>query len=772
MNLSPQQKAVMSWASSGSGHLNLAARAGTGKTTTLIELCKRIEGTAFLGAFNKKIAEEIKLRLADAGVESSKTSSTMHAAGFGAWKRVSPSCEVEESKVFNICKSLNIERTRIGTICKAVSLAKQHLFAANVAPASWEYLWDQFELEVDLPFGESVVEDCRKVLSASIAQDDSIIDFDDMLYAPVMHEARIPSYDWVLIDEAQDTNAARRELAIRMLNGSGRLVAVGDECQPEGTMVEKVIKSGKFQVKERVSVPIESLELGDYVSSFSFKDHRVYARRVLGITERVHVGAMINCTTQDGRKSLYTPNHHCIARLKAKGFCTYMMQRGKSFRLGVSTLSHIGVGAGPLTRLRSEDADAVWILDTYPTKREALCAEASISAVYRIPQLMFTAKQSAGCLFTQEQLDSIWGKIDNQKDAAKCLNAFGRMREYPYFKRGQLNGTFRRPHVVQACNLLKHSEMLGRDIKWVEISAIRRTGFITKVYSLSIDKEKNYFADGLLTHNCQAIYGFTGADADAMKLIKDQLGSVDLPLNVTYRCPQAVVRLAQSWVPDIQAAPGSPEGKVVTLKESAFSMSLPKDQDVILCRNTKPLLELAYTAIRQGRGVRVEGREIGRGLLKLAQRFKEDRLREIQPRLENYRLEEVNRLREKGKLNQITAVEDKCECLSLMISQTLESGGQFLAHLEKRIESLFGDTYGKQSLLTLSTIHKSKGREWPTVWLWGRNRYQPSYYAKLSWDRGIQWPLGQERNLCYVAVTRAKSTLAEIEVDVPFRKVP
>ena len=44
----------------------------------------------------------------------------------------------------------------------------------------------------------------------------------------------------------------------------------------------------------------------------------------------------------------------------------------------------------------------------------------------------------------------------------------------------------------------------------------------------------------------------------------------------------------------------------------------------------------------------------------------------------------------------------------------------------------------------------------------GRNRYMPSPYAKKEWE------LQQEENLAYVAVTRAKGEL--VEVEVPFKK--
>lgn len=57
------------------------------------------------------------------------------------------------------------------------------------------------------------------------------IDFDDMVYLPLVFKLRLFPQDWVLIDEAQDTNPTRRALAARMLKPGGRVIAVGDPRQ-------------------------------------------------------------------------------------------------------------------------------------------------------------------------------------------------------------------------------------------------------------------------------------------------------------------------------------------------------------------------------------------------------------------------------------------------------------------------------------------------------------------------------------------------------------
>lgn len=261
----------------------------------------------------------------------------------------------------------------------------------------------------------------------------------------------------------------------------------------------------------------------------------------------------------------------------------------------------------------------------------------------------------------------------------------------------------------------------------------------------------------------QAINGFTGADSDSLDLIEREFDTQVLPLNVTYRCPKSVVRLAQQWVPDFQAHEDNPEGEVETVNEDDFwakTLGELTNQDAILCRNTKPLVALAYTLLRQGRACRVEGREIGEGLIALAQRWKIKTLSQLTLRLEAYKARETAKWAEKGMEDKIQAVEDKVDTLALLIEKLTLEGKKEILDLVSFINSMFADTEGPQTVLTLSTVHKSKGREWGHVCIWGRNAYMPSKYARKDWQ------LVQEDNLQYVAVTRAKSKLTEVIVEV------
>lgn len=265
----------------------------------------------------------------------------------------------------------------------------------------------------------------------------------------------------------------------------------------------------------------------------------------------------------------------------------------------------------------------------------------------------------------------------------------------------------------------------------------------------------------------QAIYGFTGADNDAMEVIRKEFNCEVMPLTVTRRCPKAVVRMAQQWVPDYEAHTDAPEGSVDLVMEKALE-GLPaesfRSSDAMLCRNMKPLVAFAFSLIRRNIPCHVEGKDIGEGLMALAKKWKVKTLDALSARLEKHLEREVPRLLAKGLEQKAESLSDRVGTLQIIISSCDSGAG--IAGLKARIESLFGNTpEGEQpKTFTLATIHRSKGREWERVYWLGRNRYQPSPFARQEWQAE------QERNLMYVAATRAKRELVDVIVPLAPKK--
>ena len=232
-------------------------------------------------------------------------------------------------------------------------------------------------------------------------------------------------------------------------------------------------------------------------------------------------------------------------------------------------------------------------------------------------------------------------------------------------------------------------------------------------------------------------------------------------MTVTFRCPKAVVEKAREIVHHIEAHETAPEGSVYSISEKdywerGFATQHDQANDAILCRNTKPLVQTAFQLIKRGISCHVEGRDIGAGLIKLVERFEKARsMTAFRERITAFKEQQVLKLNAKGKETQAQSVEDKVDTI-LVIADAVKS----VEELKANIISMFQDSDGNtRQTLTLSTVHKSKGREWRRVFLMGENLYMPSPYARQEWQ------IEQERNLQYVAYTRAKSELVLVDME-------
>jgi DNA helicase-2/ATP-dependent DNA helicase PcrA len=252
----------------------------------------------------------------------------------------------------------------------------------------------------------------------------------------------------------------------------------------------------------------------------------------------------------------------------------------------------------------------------------------------------------------------------------------------------------------------------------------------------------------------QAIYGFRGADSESLAQIAQTFGARRFPLSCTYRCPRLVVELAQVFVPHLRARDGAPDGTIqngVTLSKIGEAPGAQpaiswRPDDLVVCRNTAPLIAIAYQLIRAKTPCHVLGREIGTGLISLVKKLKPRDLEDFGDNLDRYQRRETDRLKRTGSDDKIEALDDKCETLRVFIDEA-----QSLGDMETTIRSLFDDDE-RQGRTTLSTIHRAKGSEAPRVIIVDPWR-MPSRMASQPWQ------LEQERNLAYVAVTRAKESL-------------
>ena len=254
----------------------------------------------------------------------------------------------------------------------------------------------------------------------------------------------------------------------------------------------------------------------------------------------------------------------------------------------------------------------------------------------------------------------------------------------------------------------------------------------------------------------QSIYRFRSAASDSMARLAAITNAKILPLSICYRCSKAVVAEAKTLVPHIEAAENAEEGSVQHALPDTAKLSVFTSDAAVLCPYNAPLISAAYAFIRNKIACRILGREIGAGLIKLVRKLERDgadNVKQIEAALETYYYAEMERL--VGKEARLTALSDKVETLGVFLSEL--APGETVDRLVQEIETLFVDK--NSGLLTLSTVHKSKGLEYDKVFFLDSHLlHGDSRKGKKLHPEEVQ----QRRNLLYVGITRARRDLVYI----------
>lgn len=240
----------------------------------------------------------------------------------------------------------------------------------------------------------------------------------------------------------------------------------------------------------------------------------------------------------------------------------------------------------------------------------------------------------------------------------------------------------------------------------------------------------------------QAIYGFRGAATDGMSLMGKRLNAAKLGLTVTYRCPRLVVALAKEIVSDYSAAPSAPEGTILdlTIDEAIAGLVVG---DAVLSRLNAPLMGIALSLLRKGTPARIEGRDVGKQLVGMVRKLKAKSVPDFFSKLTAWGDKQTARIQAAGgkhKSSKLELVNDQVATLSA-VAQDCKS----VTDIEVKITSLFEDSDStRREAVVCSSVHKAKGLEWGKVML------------VSSTFKGTS---EEEKNILYVAVTRAKRTL-------------
>ena len=314
--------------------------------------------------------------------------------------------------------------------------------------------------------------------------------------------------------------------------------------------------------------------------------------------------------------------------------------------------------------------------------------------------------------------------------------------------------------MIWLCNVLNLTTKIHR-YDWIFVDEIQDTSIMQEELITKCFKRGCRFVG--VGDNEQKINVWCGSSTDAVDYFRNLPNTVEFELPITYRCAKKIVEVARQYSERIEACPDAPEGQV-NVDVNKFT---PNAGDMVLCRNTAPLVDLHLQYLKGNKKSYLRGandiRDRYMSLINLTSSNFIDKGcitdSGLMPTLYNNLFKNICAVSAKYGLSEdeaivhpvITQMYDDINGI-----KSLSDGLMTVDDLKSKIDIIFsGDA---DDAVQLSTIHKAKGLEADNVYIYCPSLL-PSKWATKPWE------VLAERNLCYVAYTRAKYTLNFIVED-------
>lgn len=226
---SPYQHAIFQGIQDEGANLLIRARAGSGKTSTILKGMDYGSGSVIYLAFNKDIAGDIRQKAPSGEVK------TFNALGHWMWYKNSRSSELDKYKLRPILRgmlSADDNKEHGYSLMRAIGLAKNNIFGILDPATSKQFreLFDNYDLGIPEDRYHDLSEIALRAFQISISKLETF-DFDDQVYIPLAEGWTFPTYTTVFVDEAQDLSPINHLMIQRLHEKGARIIAVGDDRQ-------------------------------------------------------------------------------------------------------------------------------------------------------------------------------------------------------------------------------------------------------------------------------------------------------------------------------------------------------------------------------------------------------------------------------------------------------------------------------------------------------------------------------------------------------------
>jgi len=255
----------------------------------------------------------------------------------------------------------------------------------------------------------------------------------------------------------------------------------------------------------------------------------------------------------------------------------------------------------------------------------------------------------------------------------------------------------------------------------------------------------------------QTINAWCGSDQEAfehIKYMREGRTAKEFTLSTSYRCPKKLVEMASKIAPNIKAADWAIDGEF----NIGASLDNVQPGDMILCRNSAPLIKLHRRLTKDGKPSYIKNVELGETFEDIIELTKCETTECLLESLEKHIVDvwetiakALNcELKECVSEQRIVNLFDVYKIIEEM-SESIKNVSELSDYLKSALSAA-----DKENAISLSTIHRAKGLEADNVYVICPSII-PSPLAKKDWEKEA------EKYLEYVMLTRAKKSLNMVD---------
>jgi len=226
-----QQESIWNYVQSMTKNLIILARAGCGKTFTIVHMLQYfVTMRVIFIAFNKHIVRELSAK-----VPHGVAVSTIHGFALKQIKRWNPKVTIDDKgeKLRGIIDRYVPDSDENAEIRESITQLTD-LAKYNMIDGSDRHALESLALHHNITIPDSSDYDITKIVTQVIADSKAmrnVIDFTDMIWFIFAHSITVETYDRVVADEIQDFNPLQQYIVTKMCGKSGLFIGVGDDRQ-------------------------------------------------------------------------------------------------------------------------------------------------------------------------------------------------------------------------------------------------------------------------------------------------------------------------------------------------------------------------------------------------------------------------------------------------------------------------------------------------------------------------------------------------------------